>query len=116
MMSFSTTSILFSFLILLTVALNTGAQLLLKMGSGQGLLNLYLLGGIVVYGLSTVVYILVLGKFNLSVAYPVVIGLTVVATTIAGSFILQEKVTPVQWTGIGLMIAAIFAIAFGKIS
>ncbi|MBW4520415.1 MAG: small multidrug resistance protein [Scytolyngbya sp. HA4215-MV1] len=116
MISFSATSILFGFLIVLTVALNTAAQLFLKMGSGQGLLNLYLLGGIVIYGLSTIVYILVLGKFNLSVAYPVVIGLTVVATTIVGSLILREKVSPVQWTGIGLMIAAIFAIAFGKIS
>ena len=103
-------------LILVTVGLNTLAQALLKLGSGQSFLNLYLLGGLVVYGLSTVLYILVLGKLNLSLAYPVVIGLTVLFTTLTSSLLLGEKVLPVQWLGIGLMISGISAIAFGKIS
>lgn len=109
-------NLLFVLLMLLTVALNTVAQTLLKLGSGQNLLNLYLLGGLVAYGLSTVFYIKVLGKFNLSVAYPVVIGLTVLATTIAGAIILSEKVSLVGWIGVGLMISGILAIAFGKVS
>jgi small multidrug resistance pump len=103
-------------LILTTVGLNTLAQALLKLGSGQSLLNLYLLGGVLVYGLSTIFYIAVLGKFNLSVAYPVVIGLTVLSATIIGAFFLGEKVTTVQWLGIGLMLSGISAIAFGKVS
>jgi multidrug transporter EmrE-like cation transporter len=107
-------NLLFGCLVLLTVAFNTLAQMLLKLGSGQNLLNLYLLSGILVYGLSTAVYILVLGKFNLSVAYPVVIGLTVVATTLVGATVLREKVLTVQWIGIGLMISGICAIAFAK--
>ena len=107
-------NLLFSGLILLTVCLNTLAQLLFKLGSGQNLLNLYLLSGIGVYGLSTGVYILVLGKFNLSVAYPVVIGLTVLATTLVGAIVLREKVLTVQWIGMGLMISGICAIAFAK--
>jgi multidrug transporter EmrE-like cation transporter len=100
-------------LILTTVGLNTLAQTLLKLGSGQNVLNLYLLGGVVVYGLSTVVYIMVLGKLNLSVAYPVVIGLTVFSATIAGALFLGEKVTSVQWLGIGLMLSGISAVASG---
>lgn len=108
------TQLLFSLLILLTVALNTGAQTFLKLGSGQNPLNIYLLGGICLYGLSTIFYILVLGKFNLSVAYPVVIGLTIVATTIAGTTILKEKVSISQWIGLGLLISGIWAIATGK--
>ena len=107
---------LFVILILLTVALNTIAQTLLKLGSGQNPLNIFLFGGLVAYGLSTVFYILVLGKFNLSVAYPVVIGLTVLVTTISGVIILSEKVSSVGWIGVGLMISGILAIAFGKIS
>lgn len=108
-------SFLPALLILSTVGLNTLAQALLKLGAGQSLLNLYLLSGILVYGLSTVMYVLVLGKLNLSLAYPVVIGLTVIFTTMVGSLLLDEKVMPVQWLGIGLMISGISAIAFGKI-
>jgi multidrug transporter EmrE-like cation transporter len=103
-------------LVLITVGLNTIAQAFLKLGSGQNLLNFYLLGGITAYGLSTIFYILVLGKFNLSVAYPVIIGLTVLATTVTGAFLLGEKVTTVQWFGIGLMLSGISAIALGKVS
>lgn len=104
----------FSLLILVTVALNTGAQTFLKLGSGQNPLNIYLLGGICLYGLSTVFYILVLGKFNLSVAYPVVIGLTILATIIAGAAILKEKISISQWLGVGLMLSGIWAIALAK--
>lgn len=110
------TNVLFALLILLTVGLNTIAQTLLKLGSGFSSLNVYLLGGLLSYGLSTVFYILVLGKFNLSVAYPVVIGLTVVATTLTGAIVLREKVEVSQWIGIGLMISGVLAIAFAKSS
>ncbi|MDJ0736530.1 MAG: SMR family transporter [Nostocaceae cyanobacterium] len=106
----------FGLLILISVACNTVAQTLLKLGSGQNPINIYLLGGITAYGISTIFYILVLGKFNLSIAYPLVIGLTIIATTIAGAWILNEKVSTSQWLGIGLMLSAIFAIAFGKIT
>jgi small multidrug resistance pump len=108
------TYIFLCLLILVTVGLNTLAQVLLKLGSGQNPVNPYLLSGILAYGLSTVVYIVVLSKFNLSVAYPVIIGLTVLATTIMGVFFLGEKVATIHWIGIGLMISGISAIALGK--
>jgi multidrug transporter EmrE-like cation transporter len=103
-------------LILITVGLNTLAQALLKLGSGQSFLNFYLLGGVSAYGLSTILYILVLDKLNLSVAYPVVIGLTVASTTLTGAYFLSEKVATIQWLGIGLMLSGISAIALGKVS
>ncbi|NJN39074.1 MAG: small multidrug resistance protein [Acaryochloridaceae cyanobacterium CSU_3_4] len=103
-------------LILITVGLNTLAQALLKLGSGQSLLNFYLLGGVSAYGLSTILYILVLDKLNLSVAYPVVIGLTVASTTLTGAYFLGEQVARIQWIGIGLMLSGISAIALGKVS
>lgn len=101
-------------LVFITVVLNTVAQTFLKLGAGQGLLNIYLLGGIFVYALSTVIYIQVLSKQNLSITYPVVIGLTVAATTFSGAFFLNEKVPTTHWLGIGLMLSGICAIAFGK--
>jgi small multidrug resistance pump len=108
------TQFVLSLMIVITVALNTLAQTLLKLGAGTSLLNPYLLGGIVAYGVSTVFYIAVLGKFNLSIAYPVVIGLTVIAATGSGAIFLHEKVAVGQWLGVGLMISGIAAIAFTK--
>ncbi|MGF1521039.1 MAG: SMR family transporter [Leptolyngbyaceae cyanobacterium] len=107
-------NLLFSGLILVTVALNTLAQVLLKSGSGGSLINPYLIGGVFTYGLSTLIYITVLSKINLSVAYPVVIGLTVIATTLAGALLLKEHISTTGWIGMGLMISGIGAIAFGK--
>jgi multidrug transporter EmrE-like cation transporter len=106
----------FALLVLFTVSLNTLAQALLKLGSGQNPLNPYLFGGILAYGLSTVFYIIFLGKLNLSIAYPIIIGLTVLATTITGAFLLGEKVPTIHWLGIGLMLSGISVIAFGKLS
>lgn len=108
--------VIFVALILLSVGLNTLAQVLLKLGAGLNLLNPYLIGGIFSYGLSTLVYITLLSKINLSIAYPVVIGLTVIATTMAGAILLREQVTPVAWIGIGLMLSGISAIAVGRLA
>lgn len=47
----------FRALVFITVVLNTIAQTFLKLRAGQSLLNIYLLAGILVYSLSTVVYI-----------------------------------------------------------
>ncbi len=105
---------IFSLLILITVGLNTIAQTLLKLGAGQNPLNIYLFGGICSYGLSTIFYILVLGKMNLSVVYPIVIGLTIVVTVISGAIVLREKVLISQWIGVGLVLSGIWAIALTK--
>lgn len=108
--------IIFIILILLSVGLNTSGQILLKRGSGQNPLNVYIISGLCAYAVSTIFYIVVLGKLNLSVVYPVVIGLTTIGTTIAGVLIFGDKVSTVGWMGVGLVIAGISAIAFGKIS
>lgn len=114
------TNILFACMILISVGLNTLGQVLLKQGASQlstsGLNNLPLLGGLVAYGFSTIFYIAVLSRFNLSTAYPVVLGLTVLFTTFSGMYWLGEKIAVTGWIGVGLMISGISAIAFGKIS
>ncbi len=104
-------NVLLGLLILTTAALNTAAQLLMKLGAGLSPLNLYLLGGVGLYGLSTILYIMVLSQFNLSIAYPIVIGLTVVLTTAAGMLLLRERVSLLGWFGVSLLILGIMAIA-----
>lgn len=106
--------LLLMFYLLGAVTLNSAGQTLLKLGSGQSLLNFYILGGLLAYGVGTIFYILVLGKFNLSFAYPVVIGLTIIATTMSGAILLAEKVSLNQWFGIGLILSGIVAISQGK--
>ncbi|MGB3613742.1 MAG: SMR family transporter [Elainellaceae cyanobacterium] len=106
--------LLFPGLVAVTVGLNTLAQVLLKAGAGRNLLNPYLIGGVIVYGVSTMIYIGVLSKVNLSLAYPLIIGLTVIATTVAGSLLFKERVDPSNWIGIGLMISGIWALTIGK--
>ncbi|WP_299490636.1 SMR family transporter [Acaryochloris sp. IP29b_bin.137] len=108
--------IFFCILVLLTSGLNTAGQILLKYGVTNSFFNLYLLGGILAYGLSTIVYILVLSKLNLSVVYPVVIGLTVISTTLASIIFFQEKVSVPHWMGVGLILSGICTVVFGKIS
>lgn len=105
---------LFLLLITTTVGFNTLAQVLLKAGSGKYLLNISLLGGVFAYGISTLLYITVLGKINLSLAYPLIIGLTVITTTISGALLFHEKVEPIAWVGIGLMLSGIWAVASGR--
>ncbi len=102
------------FLVGATVSFNTLAQILLKTGSEKSLLNIYLLGGITVYGISTLMYISVLSKLNLSLAYPLIIGTTVIATTFSGVYFFHEKVQPIAWIGIGLVLSGIWAIALGR--
>ena len=97
------------------VALNTVAQAFLKLGAGRGLVNAQLAGGIFAYGLSTLLYVIVLAKSNLSFAYPVVIGATAIATCLTG-LALGERIAPPQWMGIALIVAGIACVAAARAS
>jgi len=99
------------FLMAIVVGLNTIAQALLKLGAGRGLINRALVGGLVAYGMSTLVYIALLSRSRLSFAYPVVIGATAIATCLAGVQIFSERVEGLHWLGIALILAGIACIA-----
>ena len=98
-------------LVVMIVALNTVAQGLLKVGSSRGLLSAAMVGGVGAYGLSMLLYVVVLSKAKLTLAYPVIIGATVVATCLVSVRFLDERVEPLQWAGIGLVVAGIACIA-----
>jgi small multidrug resistance pump len=99
----------------LSVILNTLAQVLLKLGTGQpSPINLYVTGGLLLYGGSAIMYIVILGRLNLSFVYPIMIGLTMLTTIFSGILILHEKVAMGQWVGVGLMLSGLAAIALNQ--
>jgi len=93
------------------VILNTVAQGLLKMAAGRGLINLPMIAGVGAYGLSTLLYVVVLKEANLSFAYPVIIGTTVLVTCIVSVAVLGERLAALQWFGIALIVAGIGLVA-----
>jgi small multidrug resistance pump len=95
------------------IVLNTIAQTFLKLGAGRGLVNPSLAAGVFAYGLSTLLYVIVLGRASLSFAYPVVIGATAIATCLAG-LRLGERIAGMQWLGIALIIGGIVFVATGR--
>lgn len=111
-------------LVLFSAILNTSAQVMLKMGAEKlflppivlGKLSIHplVVGGLGLYGLSAVVYISLLGRLNLSMVYPIIIGLTTIATITAGMLVFQEKVSFTSWIGVGLVLAGVSAITLGR--
>jgi len=101
--------------VITAVFLSACAQLLLKIGVAgpstqsalwrgglAGLLtamgNPIVWGGFALYGLSMVLWLWVLAKLDLSLAYPFV-GLSFIVTMVFGAMILGETVTPLRFTG-----------------
>src|SRR3989338_8692142 len=69
------------------------------------------LGGLL-YALSTVVYIFVLGKEELSVAYPLV-STSFLWTTLLSVFLLKEKMNVYKWLALSGIIVGIVLIGIG---
>jgi multidrug transporter EmrE-like cation transporter len=95
------------------------ANLLLKIGAGAppdqriflGSLSLISLAGFVMFGLSGVIYALLLRTLPLNVAQSFTAA-QFVAVIVASSWILAEPISPLRWMGIMLIIAGILVVAF----
>lgn len=117
-------------LAILCVALTAIAQLLLKMGMSSpaiqramagSVTSVYLLAitnpliwaGMLFFAASAGLWLLVLGKLDVSMAYPLT-ALGLVATTLAGIFLLGEVVSMAKLIGIALILAGVLVLAAGK--
>ncbi len=104
------------FLILITVGLNVSGQLLMKQGmstvgaihgnmveiaSGvsKAFLSPYVLGGVAAYGFSSIFWLILLSRVELSYAYPA-LALGYVAITLISAFLLGEQVTAMRWAAV----------------
>lgn len=115
-------------LILSSVTLAAVAQLTLKTGvnrvtpaggaglqlSGSSLRSLLtspiVWGGLVLFGLSAVVWLFALSRATLSFAYPFA-SLSYVLILIFGRLVLHEQVTPLRLAGVALIVAGIVLVA-----
>ena len=114
-------------LLLVCVALNTIAQVLLKAGvKTVGVIEMsagtlwktawtlafewHIFVGLVCYVLSVGVWMLVLSRTEVSVAYPM-ISLGYIATAIAAWYLFGEPMTPARIAGIFVIIAGVYLVA-----
>ncbi len=113
-------------LVLVAVTFSALAQIAFKAGmSGElqgtcvtfawsslvsGLTNRYVLLGLLLYGVSTLLWLLVLSRLEVTVAYPFV-GLGFVITMILGFLLLHEPLSLTKIMGTLLVVAGVILIA-----
>ena len=116
-------------MILLSVALAAVAQLTLKTGmnhvndelapatfslSGRSLRVLvgqpFVWGGLLLFGVSALVWLVVLSRASLSFAYPFA-ALTYVSILLFDHFVLNEQVPALRWAGVACIALGIFLIS-----
>jgi multidrug transporter EmrE-like cation transporter len=114
------------FLILISVSLNAGAQVLMRRGmiqvgevsSGASLLkalplmagNVFLWLALLSYGISIVTWMIVLSRVEVSFAYAF-LSLGFVFVTVIGYFLFNEHVTLIRVIGIALVCAGVFFVS-----
>ncbi len=114
-------------LILATVTASACAQLALKLGmsspavvtalpqGGKALISAVALSplvwvGLAIYGSSVAVWLWVLSKVDLSLAYPFV-GISFIVVMMFGAFVLNETVSPLRFLGTILIVAGCILVA-----
>ena len=114
-------------LVLFGVLLNAAAQLLLKAGtnsighfefSGANLVPIgwkvatqpYILGGLMCYAISVVVWIMALSRVEVSIAYPM-LSIGYVVNAIAAYLLFGEAVGIQRLVGIGIIVVGVYIVA-----
>ncbi len=117
-------------LILLSISIAVGGQLMLKIGidrigingfgSMKSLISLFsgvirspmVLTGLFLYLISAAIWLVVLSTVDLSFAYPF-IGFTYVMVLVLSKFILKEEVNPLRWLGAFIITIGVVVISRG---
>lgn len=107
------------FLAINIVFLATG-QMLWKLGMSKIngfnivsiILNPYILFGVALYGLATLLWLYILSKEELSLVYPLQ-SITYVLGTILAIFLFHENVSLLRWIGIAIIIIGATLVARG---
>ena len=70
----------------------------------------WLLGGMFIYGLSVLAWLLVLSKVDVSYAYPFV-ALGMVVTTFSGHYLLGESLSAMRLVGVAVIVTGVVLLA-----
>jgi multidrug transporter EmrE-like cation transporter len=114
-------------LVLFGVLLNAAAQLLLKAGTNaighfefsaanavpigvKVATEPHILGGLVCYGISVVVWILALSRVEVSIAYPM-LSIGYIVNAAAAYFLFGEAVSVQRMVGIGIIVVGVYVVA-----
>ncbi len=72
--------------------------------------NVAVVGGLVIFALSAVIWLMVLSRASLSFAYPFA-SLSYLVIVLAAKFVLGETIPPLRWAGVLLIMAGIVLVA-----
>ena len=73
--------------------------------------NVWLLSGMFLFGISFLVYLFVLSRFQLNIVYPTVVSSGIIIISLASWFFFKETLSWLQISGIILIIFGIFLLA-----
>lgn len=111
-----------AFLLAATLLLLSLGQILFKwaskgvsFGDPRSLLSPSLLSGLFVYGLATIMWILVLKRLPLSLAFPFY-GLTFLLVPLLAHFLIGEKIGYQTLLGGGIIMFGVFVTSWGKVA
>ena len=108
----------------LYVCLSAGGLILFKMGAGDMSIHVTsaifsiqfswkMILGIVCYGCSFILWLVVVSKMNLSIAMPLSVGIVNVLVLLGSLVFLGETVTVAQWIGVGIVFIGLAIINMG---
>jgi len=73
--------------------------------------NRYILAGVVIYAISTIIYLAALSKGELSMLYPI-IAVSYIVAAILSVFVLGERITLIRWIGIFTIVAGVVMVVW----
>ncbi|MDO8663595.1 MAG: SMR family transporter [Candidatus Wildermuthbacteria bacterium] len=73
--------------------------------------NLWLLAGLFLFGVSFLLWIFIISKLKLNIAYPISTSLSFCLITLSSWFLFKEQLSWMQFSGIAAIIIGIFLVA-----
>ncbi len=116
-------------LLLVTVSLNVFGQLMMKRGMSsvgvitgdlgmladsltRAVMNPFVLAGVASYGVSTIFWLVLLSRVELSYAYPA-LSMGYVLITLVSAFLLGEQVSAMRWAGVFIIVTGVILVTRG---